>query len=175
VSGTNPTNVTVVSNTVTTDTTFNAGAPNDRTYVIADSIAGTINNGVLVGGFGLQLVPTGALSGIAMVNNGGVTVDQSTPALQLLGNGGAVTYGGTGFITNDGFGRGLSIQNIGAGGVSATIGGNITANNSQAVHLSSVSGAIKLTQAAERPSETASAVVPTRSKSSRTRGISSPI
>src|SRR5918995_5390045 len=100
VSGANPTQVTVVSNTVTTNTTFNANAPNDRRYALADNIVGTVNAGVGVGGFGLELRTTLADGGVAMTNNGVIDVAQPVISLDIQGNGGAVTYAGTGFIAN---------------------------------------------------------------------------
>ncbi len=68
VTGSNPTQVTVVSETTTTNTTFNAGVPNDRSYVLNDSIVGTINAGAIVRGFGLRLQTTEADGGVAMTN-----------------------------------------------------------------------------------------------------------
>jgi Ca2+-binding RTX toxin-like protein len=148
VSATNPTNVTVVSNTVTTSTVFNGGATNDQIYAIADDIAGTINHGVMVGGFGLQLQTTEPGGGVTMVNNGGVTVDQNgnNAALVLVGKGGAVTYGGTGFVTSYGSSA-LALFGVGTGDVSATIGGNMTANAAQAVQIVTGSGAVNFIQA----------------------------
>ena len=146
VSGRNPTKVTVVSNTVTTDTIFNGSATNNRTYVIQDDdIAGTINDGIVVGGFGLWLETNKAGGSIAMVNNGGVTVDRTSTALQLVGNGGTMTYSGTGFVTNHG-GKALNISNIGAGSIGATISDNITANDTQAITVGTDSGAVSFTQ-----------------------------
>ncbi len=119
VTGTNPTAVTVASNTTTTDTIYDGSGTNDRTYQIADAIAGMVNAGILVGGAGLRLETTLAGGAITMVNNGdaGFSV-VGDPALYLVGNGGAVTYSGTGSITDMvGLGPALSIVNIGAGSV----------------------------------------------------------
>ena len=49
--------------------------------------------------FGLNLVTTKANGGIAFTNSGAVTSNQNVNALQIDGNGGAVTYGGAGSIT----------------------------------------------------------------------------
>lgn len=100
VTGANPTRVTVVSNTVTADTTFNGSATNDRNYAIGDDIIGVVNAGVMVGGFGLRLETIAVNGDIAMTNNGGIAVTHATTGVALAGNGGSVTYGGTGFITN---------------------------------------------------------------------------
>jgi hypothetical protein len=145
VTGTNPAIVTVVSHTITTNTTFNAGAPNDGIYQF-DSIIGSVNTGVLVGGFGLQLGATLAGGGVSMTNNGAVIVDGGI-AMQLTGNGGAVTYTGTGALINHG-GAALQINNIGTGSASATLNNIVSADNERAVNITTSGGAITLTQAA---------------------------
>jgi hypothetical protein len=76
VTGTNPTAVTVASPTYTKNTTYNGSQVDDRNYVIADAIAGTVNAGVMVHGYGLRLQTTEALGGIAMVNNGSVISEE---------------------------------------------------------------------------------------------------
>ncbi len=48
VTGTNPTAVTVVSDTITTNTIYNGSKTNDRIYQIADAIVGTVNAGIQV-------------------------------------------------------------------------------------------------------------------------------
>jgi hypothetical protein len=151
VTGANPTRVTVVSNTVTADTTFNGSATNDRNYAIGDDIIGVVNAGVMVGGFGLRLETIAVNGDIAMTNNGGIAVTHATTGVALAGNGGSVTYGGTGFITNHSNvfnSPALQITNNGAGSVSATVNNNITANNGRAVDITAANGPITLTQAA---------------------------
>jgi hypothetical protein len=147
VNGANPTQVIVVSNTVTTNDTHPTGAPSARNYVFADNIVGAVNAGVGVGGFGLRLETTLAAGVIAMTNNGLVTVDQGTPALELIGNGGAVTYAGTGHIDNDSD-VALRIDNDAAGTIEATLGGNVTSGDGAAVDIDAVNGTVTFTQAA---------------------------
>src|SRR5262245_10998880 len=152
VSGSNPTQVAVASNTITTNTTHPTGAPNARSYVIADDIIGLIPAGRFVGGFGLLLQTTDTAGAIAMTNNGSIlATGEPTNALELLGNGGAVTYGGTGTITNysAAFGsHALSISNVGAGSVNATIDNDLSANNGHAVLIFTQNGGINFTQSA---------------------------
>jgi hypothetical protein len=145
VSGANPTFVTVVSDTVTTNTTFNANPPFDREYVFADEIVAMVNTGVLVSGFGLRLETTVAVGGadLRMTNNGGIAIDQATPALQLAGNVGALIYSGTGFITNDD-GNALSMISSGAGSVIATILGQIHAGDTGVTAIANGPGGIAI-------------------------------
>ena len=148
VTGSNPTRVTVVSETITTDTVFNAGAPNDRAYVLNDSIVGTINAGAIVRGFGLRLETTEVNGGVAITNNESIFVSGPImPALELIGNGGAVTYAGSGTITNN-VGAALRVTNNGSGSASVAIGGDIKAGPGQAVSITTQNGSITFTQAA---------------------------
>ena len=149
VTGSNPTQVTVVSHTITTDTLFTTSPSNDRIFAFADLIVGTINNDVMVGGFGLQLWATALGSSITMTNNGIIAVDQSTPALELIGRGGQVIYDGTGFITNHGSGPALNMSNDGAGSIIATIRDDIAADDAIAIAArTDGSGLISFAQAA---------------------------
>src|SRR5262245_49208989 len=99
VTSSNPTRVTAVSFTATTNTTYPTSPSFDRNYVFPDDIIGMVNTGVLVTGFGLRL-ETPTLNGdIMMINNGGVAANglpMGAAALELVGNGGSVSYGGTG-------------------------------------------------------------------------------
>jgi VCBS repeat protein len=135
VTGNNPTTVTVVSTTVTTNTTFNANAPNDRFYQLADTnIIGAINAGVAVGGFGLAIQPSVVGGGIDFTNSGFVSINHIDPALELVGNGGLVTYRGTGTVTNSGSGAALFVHAFSGTGGSAdvTIDGTVVANGGTA-------------------------------------------
>ena len=120
--------VTVVSNTTTTDTTYAANPPDDRNYVFAADIVGMVNADVLLGGFGMFLRTTLAGGTIDMTNDGGITVDQPSAALELIGNGGMVTYAGTGSITN-GDGNALHIGNSGASSIRVTANDTIESLN----------------------------------------------
>src|SRR5262245_23227012 len=127
VTGSNPTVITVVSTTITTDTIFGTNPPNDRTYFPPDNIIGVINPGVGVGGFGLSLLAANFNRGIDFTNNGFVDIDQGNDALLLAGNGGPMIYRGTGSVTNAGSGDALDISGL-AGTVDVTIDGNLTSN-----------------------------------------------
>lgn len=148
VSGTNPVKVTVGSNTSTTNTTYNAGAPNDRNYVFDDAIQGAINLNALVTGFGLRLQSTSAGKSVSLVNNGFVSVDTGIAAVQLVAEAGAITYGGSGSISNGGTGGGLSILNQGLGSVTATISNNIFGGDGRGVGISAAGGTVSVTQTA---------------------------
>jgi hypothetical protein len=148
VSGTNPTRVTVASNTTTTNTTFNANVPNDRDYIFADHVTGTVNAGVTLDGFGLFLQSTRSNGRAALTNNGSVSVNSPLDALALEGHGGAVTYAGSGTVTNVGDGRALFLDNN-SGNITATINNNISANLGSAIRLNTTGpGIATLTQAA---------------------------
>ncbi|MBR1257947.1 calcium-binding protein [Bradyrhizobium sp. AUGA SZCCT0240] len=148
VSGTNPTLVTVGSNTTTTNTTFNANAPLDRNYVFDDAIDGAINLNTLVTGFGLRLQSTSAGKSVSLINNGLVAVDVGLPAVQLVAEGGAITYAGSGSISNGGTGGGLSILNQGLGAVTATISNNILGGDGRGVGIQAAAGTVSVTQTA---------------------------
>src|SRR5262245_58039799 len=109
VSGLSPILVTVVSNTVTTNTTFPAGVPNDRSYLLGNDVVGLLPSGRWIAGFGLLLQNTGALNGIAMTNNGLIVTNEAVAALELVGNGGALSYGGTGTIINNSAAGGVGL------------------------------------------------------------------
>src|SRR5262245_26601376 len=147
VSGSNPVQVTVSSNTTTTNDTHPTGAPNARGYVVADDIVGLVGAGRWVRGFGLRLETTDVNGAIALTNHGVINIDQPIAALELIGNGGLVSYAGTGAIINHD-GAALNIVNsVGSGGVNATIGHDISANNATAVSINT-HGAIAFTVAA---------------------------
>jgi fibronectin-binding autotransporter adhesin len=147
--GGNPRLVTAESDTVTTDTEFNDNAPNDRSYIRAENIVGAVNAGVTVSGFGLNLQSTPAGGSVAMTNNGAVIVNQLSDALILEGNGGAVTYAGSGIVSNAGAGRALFLDNSDGGDINAVINNDITANTASAVVLNTNDdGVVTFTQAA---------------------------
>ena len=148
VSGTNPTFVTVGSNTTTTNTTFNANAPFDRNYVFDDAVSGAINQNVSVTGAGLRLQSTLAGSAVSLLNNGFVFVDITGPAVQLVAEAGPITYSGTEIISNSGTGEGLSLINQGPGSVTATISNLIDGGDARAINVVTGAGDISLTQTA---------------------------
>ena len=100
---------------------------------------------MLVLGFGLRLQSTLAGGGVALTNNGFVNISQTVSAVELVGNGGAVTYIGNGPITNNSD-IALEINNTGAGTVTATINNNVTSNAAQAVEIQCGTGLLTLTQ-----------------------------
>jgi FG-GAP-like repeat len=141
VSHVDPSFVTAFSDTVTTNTTYDANRPLDRNYVFADDIIAVVNAGVLVSGFGLRLETTKVGGGdIAMTNDGSINIDQATPALELRGNGGDFTYEGSGSITNA-TGTALNVINLGSGSVSITLSGQIHAGSMGAGVVAATNGA----------------------------------
>ena len=148
VTGSNPTAVTVVSDTTTTYTVYNGSKTNDGIYQIADSIVGTVDAGIQVRGV-LQLETTLAGGTITMVNNGDLFASMGSPPCSLVGNGGTVTYSGTGTLDGGYGGRGLEIVNVGAGSVDATVSGNIDTDGAGTVYIDTMSGAVNFTQAAQ--------------------------
>ncbi len=73
-------------------------------------------------------------------------INNLTAALDLTGNGGAVTYTGSGTITNLG-GAALFMSNGGSGSASATISDNVRSGNSSAVWIITQNGGVNFTQA----------------------------
>jgi hypothetical protein len=144
-SGVDPVTVSCAANTSTTNST-NATSPNaatsDRIQQFNADLIGQVNSGVTVDTFGLNLVTTKANGGIAFTNSGAVTSNQNVNALQIDGNGGAVTYGGAGSITNSGNGSGFSLSNIGAGTISATVAGAVTTSAGKGIAATGVDGLI---------------------------------
>jgi VCBS repeat protein len=145
VSGANPTLVTAASDTTTTNTTFNTNPPNDRNYVFADTIGATINAGVVVSGFGLRLESTAADANVFLGGEGSVAINQATAAVELVGNGGTVSYAGTGSITNDD-GPGVTITNNGGSGA-VLLRNNVFSNNAVGVTIAAT-GPVFFTQEA---------------------------
>lgn len=126
--------VTCTANTTTTATTNTNGATASSSDQIqlwnnGTAITGAVNGGVTIGGFGLALEETGgAAAGISLTNNAGAAITTSAggnPALQLIGNGGAIAYSGNGSITST-TGAGLVVSNTGAGTIDITTGGSIS-------------------------------------------------
>ena len=98
--------VDCLANTTTTNTinTNGATAPSSdklQEFDNGSNITGTIANGVTVDGFGLQLSLTNAArtNTIGVTNSGTVTTNQSVNALELNGNGGLVSYIGSGTVS----------------------------------------------------------------------------
>jgi uncharacterized protein with beta-barrel porin domain len=144
-SGVDPVTVSCAANTSTANTT-NTTSPNaatsDRIQRFNADLIGQINSGVTVDTFGLNLVTTKANGGIAFTNSGAVTSNQNVNALQLDGNGGAVTYGGAGSITDTGGGDGLRLSNLGAGTITATVSGAVTTAAGDAISATGVDGLV---------------------------------
>lgn len=121
-------------NTVTTDST-NTDGNNASTSAnfqrFATGINATINAGTTISGFGLLLNSSGAQA-INVTNNGTISNTSGTAAqtiaggLRVVGNSGLITYLGSGNVTTAFNGAptpgaapvaGLSLENIGAGGI----------------------------------------------------------
>src|SRR5687768_14617417 len=125
VAGQNLVLVKAVSNTTTI--AGNSTNPNPsstaRTQQFAANIVGEVNAGVIVDGLGLQFSATGGNS-IDVVNAGSVGVTTGgnglTDVLEINGNGGDISYRGTGDITHfisGAAGDGLSMTNTGSGDI----------------------------------------------------------
>ena len=159
-SGVAPATVTVTcaANTTTTDTT-NTTSPNaatsDRNQSFAADITGQVNTGVTVTGFGLELVTTKVGGAVSLTNSG--TINTTSPplptegaAVVLTGNGGNVSYSGSGSVAGAGgnvFGLELNTAGAGAVTVNAT-GGSITATGNGVFGLgvfNSAAGGINVT------------------------------
>jgi len=120
--GTTTVTVDCTANTATTNTTNTTSTnttTNDRIQSFDANLVGTIptgiGSGVIVAGAGFELTATGTSPHtIDMTNNGAVSVPLagvSTGALQLDGNGGAITYGGSGTVAGGSSNIGLYITN----------------------------------------------------------------
>ena len=105
------------ANTATTNTTNTNGATaasSDRIQEFnnGSNITGTIQAGVTVSDFGLNLLLSnaGGNNTISVTNSGAVTTNQNVNALQLNGNGGLITYTGAGTVSNTGTGDAVAEQ-----------------------------------------------------------------
>jgi hypothetical protein len=118
--------VNCLASTTTTNTTNTNGATNPSSDRAQEFNNGANITGVMtatVDGYGLQLSLINAgPNTIDVINSGTVTTSQDpVNALELNGNGGSVTYTGTGTVsTTGGNGHALAITNSGAGGVTVT-------------------------------------------------------
>jgi len=129
--GTTTVTVDCASTIVTTNTTNSTStntSTHDRIQSFDANLVGTIQSGVPVSGAGLELTATGTTPhSIDVTNSGSVIVNVinvTTGALQLDGNGGAITYGGAGTVDGGSGNIGLYIANV---------GGNITFNGTGAI------------------------------------------
>src|SRR4029077_17806278 len=110
----------------------------DALEQINDSIAGVIDSGVTVDGFGLDLESgTPAAGGdIQVTNDATVSTNQNSSHALLVNAGpgtnfGTFTYSGSGDVTNTGSGGdALSINNPGSGGIDVTVSGTSTISGS---------------------------------------------
>lgn len=126
--------VDCLADTFTANTTnLNGGtaASSDRRQEFdnGSNITGTVASNVTVSGAGLQLVLTNVPppdNTIGFTNSGTVTSNQNN-ALELIGNGGLVSYTGSGTVSaTAGGSNALAVTNIGAGGVSVTNNGTFS-------------------------------------------------
>jgi len=118
--------------TATTDTTYSAGQPNDRSYDFNTADATSITVSGAITGNGIALANSGSGTA-AIVNAGSVTVDAGNfpqsgggAAVALNGSGGSLYYLGSGSVTNLGTGAGIGVVNGGPGSISVLVGGSIT-------------------------------------------------
>jgi fibronectin-binding autotransporter adhesin len=145
------------ADTTTTNTTNLDGinpVSSDRTQLFDNGAAinGTVQSGVTVGGFGLQLTEGAAAPlPITMNNQGQVTTTQAVDALHIDGNGGPISYSGKGGVTNttssdaalfvDNVGGNVSIV-TGAGTISGATGINASTIGAGAVTITTGSGLV---------------------------------
>jgi outer membrane autotransporter protein len=125
--------VTCAANTTTTNTTNLNGAAASSSDRIQEfnngsNITAAIGNGVVIDGFGLQLLLSnaGGNNTITLTNDGLVTTGQPLGALQLNGNGGDIVYSGAGSVTNTGTGAAIVGRNTGPGAVRINVGATST-------------------------------------------------
>nr|WP_249154261.1 autotransporter outer membrane beta-barrel domain-containing protein [Bradyrhizobium manausense] len=141
--GTTTVTINCASDTATTNTTNTSSAntnTDDRIQSFDANLVGTIptglGSGVIVAGAGFELKAAGTTPHtIDMTNNGAVSVPLAgvtTGALQLDGNGGAITYGGSGTVAGGSNNIGLYIANAagditfnGTGKISSGFGSGI--------------------------------------------------
>ena len=146
-SGTDLVLISATSNTTTTNTTFNANAPNDSNYFLPNSILAGVSTGVTIDGFGLFLWATLADKNLDMINDGTIAVTEHSGGLTLIATGGAVSYLGAGTVSSAN-GPGLAMGNRDAGTVVATISNAISSGSAEAMTMVAEEGAVSLTQQA---------------------------
>lgn len=138
--------VQVNANTATTATTNTDGANTssfdqiqlwDNGTAITASTDGTHS----ITGNGLALEETGGTAAaISMTNAAGSSIGSSSGiGLQMLGNGGGITYSGGGTVSGL---TGISASETGSGGVSLTFTGNATGTAGDGIDVSAINGAI---------------------------------
>jgi uncharacterized protein with beta-barrel porin domain len=145
------------ADTTTTNTTnLNGAIPtsSDRQQLFDNGAAinATVQSGVTVGGFGLQLTQgASTFQSLTVQNNGTVAVVQPVNALQIDGNGGSIAYSGNGAVTNDsGSGAALYVDSVGgnasistgAGAITGATGIDATATGAGAVTITTGSGLV---------------------------------
>jgi hypothetical protein len=136
--------------TVTTDTTFPANIPVDRSYqgLLPGPIVVTVDPGATVSGNGLAISNTGT-GGITVTNNGLISVDLGnapvaggTAALSLSAAGGTISYSGGG-IVNNGSGNAFdAVQTGGVGSFDLNITGSVSAATGEGVKVRDVATSI---------------------------------
>ena len=146
-SGTDLVLISATSNTTTTNTTFNANAPNDSNYFLPNSILAGVSTGVTIDGFGLFLWATLPDKNLDMVNDGTISVTEQAAALTLIATGGTVSYLGAGTVSSAN-GPGLAMGNRDAGTVVATISNTVSSSSAEAITMVAEEGAVSLTQQA---------------------------
>ena len=119
--------------TVTTNTTYPNGAPNDRAYqVVSPSVlTGTVSTGSTVSGHGLSLTNNGT-GGLDFVNNGTIRGDAADfvsgqASLSLASSAGDLRYSGSGDVIGDedAVSDGIVAIQTGAGVIDLDIGGTV--------------------------------------------------
>src|SRR5262249_26387474 len=115
--GSNPVTVTATISITTT-------SPADALEDFNDSIAGKIDSGVTVDGFGLDFTSTLNTATISVENDGTASTNQNSSQALVInaGTSGKLTYFGSGNVTDTGSGGdALNISNSGTGDVSVAI------------------------------------------------------
>jgi uncharacterized protein with beta-barrel porin domain len=139
-----PNSVACAANTTTTFTTnTDAGTPSSSDYrqrfTTGGAVSGTVNAGVSIDGNGLFIDNTtqaGAASAITFINNGSIkSANALTSALDLQGNGGLISYSGSGTVSSFPLGgNGLNARNQNGGSILIDTGtGAVSSNPGSAI------------------------------------------
>jgi hypothetical protein len=98
-------------------------------------------------GNGLTLQETGATTGaISMTNAGSSSISSSSGiGLQMIGNGGGVTYTDTGSNSITGNTAGMTASETGSGAISLTANGTVVGNTGDGIDVSAADGGVQAT------------------------------
>jgi len=143
---------TITTNSTNLNGTNPISSDEQQRFNNGAAISATVEPGVTVGGFGLELTENaGTPLPIVMRNQGQLTTANAVNALQLSGNGGPIRYFGNGSIINTAKeGTALFVNNVdsnvsiatGAGAISGPAGINASTSGAGAVTIATGSGLV---------------------------------